>query len=344
MSPAPNAALRLTRQVLPDPQLANLPAFAFLLPEGWQVRGGVAWDPNTSLLATLRLQLIDPASAAQIEWLPTAHFVFMHNPPGYIAPGGNWMGQTFLPPIGDPAQFVQHYWAASGALPHLRGLMPVAGEERPAVAQQYAAGQPGWQARAFRLRYAFTANNRPWEEDVYLVLNFAPLSGSPVITWNVQGAIACRAPAGDLDRRAALFRAVCANASFTPQWLASYTVCRQLFQQRMLQWVNDNARFAQQLSAYNAHVHQLSQQIHDDRMRSWDAIAQSQREYLGGVETRNDPYDGQGVYVPAGYASYWQNANGEIVMFEQPGIDPNQGGTTEWRDMSRRDPMAYRRT
>ncbi|HLL89381.1 MAG TPA: PDZ domain-containing protein [Tepidisphaeraceae bacterium] len=341
-APAPaTGRVKLVRQVINDPQVDNRPAFEFLLPEGWQARGGIVWDHNTSMLATVQVQLSDPASGAAVTWLPTSHFAFHSNAPVHTPVGSNWLGQTFLPPVTDPHQFVQTYWAGGngGALAHLRGARPVTVEDRPAVAQEYLRGFDGWRAQASRVRYAYEQDGRAWEEDVYLVLNYAPQVDRQLFTWNVQGAIACRAPRGELDRRGGLFKALTTNAAVTPEWAATYQVCREMFRNRVRGAIADAARFGQQLREYNDHIAKLGQQIHEERMRSRDRISEAQREYLGGVETYHDPHQHRSFYMPAGYKQYWTNQRGEYLLSDDPTFNPNAGDTADWRQMERRDPM-----
>ena len=336
--PATGGQMTLARRVVMDPQVGNRPGFEYFVPSGWRAQGAVAWDQNSSMLANMRLEIADPKTGIQLSWLPTSHFSFLQNPPGQIEIGGNWMGATFMPPPQDPNQFVQMYWVPK-ALTHLRGKQPSIVEQRPQVAREFIRGQNGWTANALRLRYEYQMEGRPWEEDLYFVLNFAPNQGTGIYTWNVQAAVACRAPKGGLDRQAALVTVLANGAGYTPEWLAAYGVVKQLFQKRMLSWQNDTVRFGEQLRQYNDQIARQSQQIHEERMNAWDRIAESQREYLGGVETYTDPYEHRGVYLPAGYKGYWVNQKGEYLLSEQESYDPNVGATEDWRKMPRRDPM-----
>ncbi len=147
------------------------------------------------------------------------------------------------------------------------------------------------------------------------------------------------APKGQLDVSAALIKAVVVNASFTPEWLATYSVVQQLRRQGLQQQMADTAAFGRKLQDYTAHIQKLGQQMYEERMKSFDRIAESQREYLGGVETYTDPFQRQGFYVPAGYKEYWVNQNGEIILSEQVGYNPNVGDVNDWRKMERRDRM-----
>ena len=330
-------AMKFSSQSVRDPAANNVLAATFLLPQGWQYQGQIVWMHEFSVLANLRLKLWETNTSTTLEWLPTQHFSYTDQLPGLIQPGGNWMGAILAPPVSDPAGFVEGFWAPQ-VTPQLRALRPVVREDFPIIAQQTVAQDPGWRAQAVRLRYVYERQAQSWEQDVYFTLAYAPVN-SGVAMWNVQRAFTCTAPKGRLDASASVIKAVIANVSFTPEWLATYSVVQQLRRQGLQQQMADTAAFGRQLQQYHAQVQQLGQQMHEDRMKSFDRIAESQREYLGGVETYSDPFQHLGVYLPAGYQEHWVNQKGEVVLSEQIGYNPNVGDVNDWRKMERRDPM-----
>ena len=329
--------MKFTQETIKDPAANHVTAVTFLLPQGWRFQGQIVWLHQFSVLANLQLRLGDPDTSTTIEWLPTQHFSYTDQLPGLLQPGANWLGAIVAAPVSDPVQFVEMFWTPQ-ALPHLRNLRPTAREDFPGIARQAVANDPGWQAQAVRLRYTIEHQGQPWEQDVYFTLAYAPPNAG-VAMWNVQRAYTCFAPKGRLDASAVLIKAVIANANFDPEWLATYSVVKQLQRQGFQQQMADTAAFGNKLREYTAQIRQLGQQMHEERMKSFDRIAESQREYLGGVETYTDPYQRQGVYMPAGYQEYWVNQKGEVVLSEQTGYNPNVGDVNDWRKMERRDPM-----
>ena len=334
---AAKGTMRFTQQTIKDPAANDVSAVTFLLPQGWQFDGHIVWLHQFSVLANLRLRLWDTNTSTTIEWLPTQHFSYTDQLPGLLQPGANWMGGVVAAPVTDPIQFVENFWTPQ-ALPHLRNRRPTARDDFPGIAHQAVANDAGWQAKAVRLRYAFEQQNQPWEQDVCFTLAYAPVKAG-VAMWNVQRAYTCFAPKGGLDAHASLIKAVIANVSLTPEWLATASVVKQLQRQGFQQQMADTAAFGRKLQDYTTHIRQLGQQMHEERMKSFDRIAESQREYLGGVETYNDPYQRQAVFMPAGYKAYWVNQKGEVVLSEQTGYNPNAGDVNDWRKMERRDPM-----
>ena len=232
-------SIRFTQQSLRDPAAQNVVAVNFLLPQGWTYQGQIVWLPNYSVLANLRLRMEDTNSATAIEWLPTQHFSYTDQLPGLVQPGANWMGAILAAPITDPAQFVSAFWGPQ-RLSHLRNLRPSAQEEFPGIAREAVAQNPGWHARAFRMRYDFDQAGRSWEQDVYFTLAYAPVNAG-IAMWNVQRAFTCSGPRGTLDASVGLLKAVIGNTSFTGEWLATYGVVQQLRRQGLQQQMADTA-------------------------------------------------------------------------------------------------------
>jgi len=322
-----------------DPGVNNIAAVQVMVPQGWQMNGRIVWLPEYSIATNLELALRDPQSGVSIQWLPTQSFSFMPKAPMPMQPGTNYMGRVWMQPIGEPAQFVQSFYAKS--LPHLRNAKLVAGEEFPNQAKFYMAqmtAQGEKHVRTVRMRYEFSARDgAPWEEDVFLTL--ASTSTPQLVFWDVFAAHSVRGPKGSLDQKGSVTRAVLNSTQFTPDWLAARNVVQRLFTQGLQQMMKDQAIMGQKLAEHREHIAKMRQEIYDDRVRSMDARNQAFREVLVGVENYKDPFQHQPVYLPAGYKEYWANPKGEYILSEQTGYNPNVGATSEWRKIERIDPM-----
>ncbi len=335
----PASVQKFSLMTIKDPGVNNIAAVQVMVPQGWQMVGRVVWLPEYSVASNLELVLRDPQSGMSIQWLPTQSFTFMANAPMPMQPGTNYMGRVWRQPIANPAEFAQWFYAQP--LAHLRAAKLVASEDFPNQAQYYRAqmtAQGDKHVRTVRMRYEFNApDGRPWEEDVFLTLAFT--SNPQLVFWDVFAATSVRGPKGLLDQMGSVTRAVLNSTQFTPEWLAARNVVQQLFTQGLKQMMRDTAVMGQKLSEYRAHISKMSQQIHEDRVKSMDARNEAFREVLGGVENYKDPFQSQPVYLPAGYKEYWANPKGEYILSERSGYDPNVGATTEWRKIERIDPL-----
>jgi hypothetical protein len=313
-----------------DPFAGGKVAVTYLVPTGWQSSGQVVWLPQWERLADLQTIVSDPASGATIEWLPIQDFIFGQAPVGLEPPiGSNYQGKMWVPPVTDPLQFVADFWM-SGPLARLANATLVSAQQVPAVADEFlrAFGGPAT-AAAYKLRYSFTQNGQPWDEEVNFALLYS--TGPAGDSWYVNFAYSVRGPQGVIDELAPVLSTIVASRNTTPEWAAIYRLTQQLFTQGIQQQMADTAAFGRLLAEQRAQTDALQQQIVAERQQSEDRIAEMRGEVLAGVQSFEDPLSGRLVQLPAGQSTYWVNNQGQYFASDQPGFDPNTvgGGWTQ---------------
>ncbi|MGE0307557.1 MAG: hypothetical protein AB7Q27_17555 [Acidimicrobiia bacterium] len=324
-------AIRFGWQYFVDPAANGVAAINVLVPEGWQASGSVQWLPTWARIAFLQTRVSDPNSGITIDWLPIQNFISFPVPAGFDVPiGGNYQGKAFVPPITDPAEFVRQFWMPDD-LAELQGAQLVSVTEIPETAQEFLTqfGGPG-EAHAYRLRYSYLLNGRPWERDVWLALLFSGTPGG-LVSWFVNFAYTASAPQGVLDQNTGTISTVIASRVSTPQWEATYRIVTQLFYQGIQQQMADTVAFGQMLAQYRDESARLQQQVVAERQASQDHQAELFRETLGGVQTYNDPVNGALVQLPLGWNTYWVNQRGEYLAVDQSGFDPNTLNDGTWQ-------------
>lgn len=328
--------LRYSRTAFRDPAAGDVEALALLVPAGWQATGGVEWLPSWARLAHLATHVADPVSGITIDWLPIQDFIWFEVPQGFEAPiGGNYQGKALVPPVIDPVEFVERFWAA-GPLSHLQGMRPISQQQVPRMADEFVRGFGGpAQAAAYRLRYAFERDGRPWEQDVEFALLYT--TGNGLTSWYVNFAHTTAGPQGSLDEQQGVISSVIASRTTTPEWEATYRLVQQLFYQGLQQQMADTVAFGRALAQYRAEIQALQQQVTAEREASQDRIADYRRDILGGVENYDDPVNGGIVQMPVGWSEYWVNPQGEYLTSGDPNFDPNSVDNVGWQRLRRHD-------
>jgi hypothetical protein len=328
------AVVKFVRFSVHDAEVNNIEAFSILVPEGWKCSGSVVWDPNFLVQANLRLRITDPQSGAEIEYLPAQYYVFQ---PGAVIPqqpGGNSMGAIVWQPITDLEQYMRTMYVPQ-PLPELQDATRIGQQEMPKIAAllQQASGNQS-QAKSGRVRFAYSVNGQPWEEDVYLTLVYTPAPG--VTMWNVQSASVVRAPKGQLDRMTPLMMSILCTERTNQDWFSALMYVRDLFHQRMMGAIQDAGALSQRIAQNGEEIRQMYSDSYKNLNESEDRIDQSFSETIRGVSTYANPYEERPVELPSGYNDAWVNSNGEYILSNQAGYDPNVGATTEWRRMNQR--------
>lgn len=335
---AASGSLKLKRLSITDPGINNIEAFSLLIPEGWNHQGGVTWMHDYSILANLLLTISDPASGAQVEYLPMQNFTWIENPVFPLELFSNYLGNIVHPPIRNVGDFVRTMYLPR-ALPHLQNARQVQVERLDKVENQYAAAAEkapaGGQGSivAGRVRYEFEHDGKPWEEDVYVVLTY--YAGQGMTIWSVGSAYSFRAPkeAGGLDKYSPLMTTIVNTGRVSQDWFGGYMHVRQMFHNRQMQGIRDAAALSRTISENAEHTRKLYADAYAERNASQDRINKSFGEYIRGVETYTNPYESREVQLPSGYNDAWVNAQGEYLLLGPGGHDPNVGSTVEWKRM-----------
>jgi hypothetical protein len=329
-------ALKFTRLSVKDPGINNIEAVSFLIPSGWKAEGGVQWFPDYSILANLLMRISDPQTGAAIEFLPVQNFTWLTQMVVPMQPGTNYLGNILWQPIADVSQFIQMFYMPQ-ALQHLQGARVVARDDLPKLAAEVARSFGGQSTvRSARVRYDYQAAGRPWEESVYCTLVYTNWQMGTL--WSVHSAYSFRAPKGQLDRLTPLMNTTVSSARLSPEWYGGYMYVQKLFQNRMNQSIKNAAAISATITRNSEEIRRMYSESYRQRSESQDRISQSFSEYIRGVDTYKNPYEGRPVQLPSGYRDAWVNARGEYLMSNDAGFNPNVGDTSEWRRMDRRDP------
>jgi hypothetical protein len=102
----------------------------------------------------------------------------------------------------------------------------------------------------------------------------------------------------------------------------------------MQQNLRNSAAYAEAAKEYRNWSQQNWKEVTDYRNDVQDKQQQQFRENLGAVNTYSDPYNATTpVELSTQYKYYWMDQQGQILGTDDPGANPNQGSTGEWRQM-----------
>jgi DNA-binding protein H-NS len=324
--------IKLVRFGVQDPGVDNIEAVSFLIPAGWRTEGGIQWYPEQRILANLLLRISDPQTGAAIEFLPVQHFTYMQQMVVPMPQGSLYMGRVLWPPVTDISQFIRNMYFG-GPLARLRNARQVSAQEMPEVAALAAQSASASQARSARVRYVYQEQGRTWEEDVYVTLTYFFVPN--LALWSSDRAYSFRAPQGLLDRMSPLMATVVSTGKINRDWYAQYAYAGQLFDERMRQGIRGAAALSETIRRNNEEIRQMFEQSYRERSAAEDRIHQRFTEYIRGVETYRNPYEDRPVQLPSGYSNVWVNRNGEYILSNEAGFNPNVGSNLDWRPLER---------
>lgn len=107
----------------------------------------------------------------------------------------------------------------------------------------------------------------------------------------------------------------------------------------MAQNLQNSTAYAEAARQYRDWSQKNWQGVVDQRNASQDKNNFAFRENLGAIQTYTNPYDNRvPLELPTTYKHYWINEKGTIAGTDDPGVNPNVGSTSDWKQLPRYQP------
>jgi hypothetical protein len=317
-----------------SPQHIGGEAYRILMPSNWQMEGEIVWRNDPANPASPRLRLRGPRGE-EIGVLPNIAFVWNPQMLGRnFPPGSFYAGTEVQPPVLDPFQCIQQVIVPRYQR-NLSGARIVKQELLPELAEVGRMKYPGPEYRdamfrAGKLRFAYSENGVPMEEDVYVLTSAIQFRVGPTTStaWSPDEIRYSRAPAGELDRQLAIFQTAMFSLRPNLKWFAGVQRVSQQLVNQQIQASNAavarsqaQAQAAERQAAANRSVARSGDQINDmimkgyqSRMATQDAIAQREDRTIRQVEIFQNPNTGEKYELPSGYGTAYLGPGNTYTM------------------------------
>ncbi len=334
----PRPALRLRPLAIEDPGI-GCTAFTLLVPTGWKTEGGVQWQMQYANLASARFRAFDTAAGVGLELFPVVPGCWDESGAFAAQRGQNYLGSVVWAPPHDVEQYVRDLFVPAYRA-GVRDLKVVGSKPLPAVAREVEKNvvEAGVTKRvsAGVVRLEYDEGGRTIAEDVYITLVTARSPLLPtMVQWSLEHQYSFHAPKDRIDVLAPLLQAMVASFRVELPWYAGYVQVLDMSRRNQLQAIRDAGELSKRISRNNDAILASMRSSWEARQTSQDRMAREFSESIRGVETYDQPFEGRPVQLPAGYDDVWVNPQGEYVLSNETGYDPNVGGTQEWRRLAR---------
>jgi hypothetical protein len=335
-----------------------IPALHLLIPNDWNFQSQVVYGKATGCKADLvrmRFVATSPDGKMAIEmfpgrtwqWSDDQNAVRMMQMSNQQTAQFGGKGCDIAPPM-RAGDFVQRQ-----VIPAVRQGARVLGVERvpdaePMVQQsirQYEqqAAQAGLRTRITgdvgKVRIERAVNGQPAEEWI-TALTYASGTAGPTYNMATGGMgqtmyytcgaeliFGLRAPKGELDAKDKFFMMVLATVRVDPQWQGRVNQVMGNISAAETKGAADRSRIIAQngrdISNIISQSYESQQKGHDRAMEGWS-------QYMRGVETYRNPSTGETVDLDNKYGNAWAGANGQYIVSDQTGFDPNTLNMGNW--------------
>jgi hypothetical protein len=335
---AATAPVRFQRFVInDDPTYTGMEVSRGVMPGGWKLKGGVVWDLRDGFPAQFRIHIGDAEDVAAFDIYPDQHCFWSTNAAQNrnFPPGSRYMGSVVQAPPADQFQALTKV-ILPRYRPDLAQARIVDQQKMPKVAEaafRAMAQNPGYQywAMAGRMRFEYELHGQAVQEDMYVVVKLATNLRLHFTNWVVESVTSTRGPKGTLEQlntlRALMTQAIQPNIAWYNK-VTQFILIRQKMTLQKLAAQEERRKIFMKLKE---EISEENKQAFENHMHDIDVRSNAFADYTREVS----PYrtgDGKTVKLPNKYGMAFEGANGEILLSNEPGYnpnsDPNQARTT----------------
>ncbi|PKO19040.1 MAG: hypothetical protein CVU39_00380 [Chloroflexi bacterium HGW-Chloroflexi-10] len=328
-----------------DPQ-SGLEAFSILVPQGWQVNGGVLWVPERPAAPTqINLQIVNPTGLEAFEVLPTLYFTWTNNLMVQMSmpTGSLYFGYEVRQPLtarDAMRQFVLPRYRRIQGLsiieesPALELLQVVSHNQvNPVQAGQYSTD-------SVRMRLQYTCNQLPVAEEISGVAEYTRLAVPGLfgktenVFWSMGYLTSFRASSDRLESCAELYRTIFASIKINPAWTAVVQQVSQGLTSNTIQSINQIGALSRQISRNYNEISDMNMHGWQERSAVYDRVSENFSQTIRGVDPYYDPNTGRTIELPSGYTQAWSTPLGEYILSDDPNFNPNIGSNQTWTPLT----------
>jgi hypothetical protein len=149
--------------------------------------------------------------------------------------------------------------------------------------------------------------------------------------WGADRNYSFKAEKGKLDAGTRLFQTMISSFESNLYWFNKYLQLVETLSQTSFDSIRRVGDLGRYVAATKDEISFARRQAFEWQQALQQRINASFREYIPGMETFRNPFDGRTVELPSGYASAWADALGGYALSDDPGFDPHPGSNRNWQ-------------
>jgi hypothetical protein len=332
-----------------------LPTISLLIPVDWQMQGATTWNIKDSCNTIQTHLTANGPDGRGFENFPEYNWVWADDPTFYQqnfaqkARMGTHACDVMAPMSAQ--DYLRRNLSKIRPNAQLAGFQPAPKLMESLTEEAHQAEQMAQQikmvrqvkADATKARVKYMLNGTPVEEWIYAGILISGVR-SPSLdmrtmqqvqrwTYNcVARTAAQHAPEGQLDASVKLFELIGTTYRLNPEWQSKVSGQALAMQKIELKGIRDRSAIVAKSAEDTRNA---QREIYENQSRAEEHTSTQFSQYVRGVETYRDPDTGSTVDLDNRYGHAWINNQGEYLLSDQAGFDPNavSGNTQTWKQL-----------
>jgi hypothetical protein len=315
-----------------DNQVFKREAFSMLIPDGWNVSGGIIWRQHATMPGAISLSLRSPDGLYELNILPSTPYYWNNSPMArFTSPEGSYyMGNEVRRPVTGYLQYLQQYVVPRGGFNtrilnskkfiELENALKVENQTAPGCNLIIDAG-------VAKLEYEHNKFLFEGSISCGIVVTNMPFGQT---SWIADKLISTRAPKRKMEESEKIFAVILKSFRFDLEWYNMYHQFVQYLTQYVMQDIYNAGVISRIISNAFNHVSDTAKRSHESQQGAYDKIYRGISEGIRGVSSYYDPYKGYNVEFPSDYRYVYTSPLGEYYATNNPNDNPNLGSNINW--------------
>jgi hypothetical protein len=332
-----------------------------LVPEGWELRGGIVWTPGLKPFVHSQFGMVAP-DGRELWFLPGRSYSFSEVPPGMVQAGHRSPeqgqpqldGSIWMAPPKDLAEYVAKHVVPTGR-PEAKGLRVVEvthleeverayrellapsiqqlEQQNRMMAQQGLASEMLLRVESVAVEYR-EGDVRYREEIPVMMFGTRMVTpdthgymGGPLVhhMWRATPFMSARAPAGSYEANEPLFATLARNVRPTMEWQVQihelHMAISRMEHEGRMADQREFARRQKQIADTHSEISDMQMAGWRERQASEDRVHRSFVNTVGGVDDFRTP-DGSSVSLPSDYDHVFTDSQGNYILTNDAFFEP----------------------
>jgi hypothetical protein len=323
-------------------------AFSFLMPSDWKFEGGMKWIlDNPAMPSVTAFRVYNPAGREEFEVFPNQCYFWTNNQQllNMFPPGSRYFGSEVRQPV--PAQAALRSIIMPGNRSGYKNLKIVKEENLPELPLALGTGKQSQgavtqNATGAMMRISYLKEGVLLDEVFYSVVETVTFPVQSMYgtfyntLWFIDYVFSFKSESGKLESNAKVFQTITSSFRVNPGWYAKYNNLIEYLARQQITRINNVGEFSRMLST-------MSDEMREDKLQQfrssgdvYDRVSEKFSDNTLGIDRYIDPDEGKEIALPAGYSHAWCNRNGEYIVSDDPGFNPNSKSGQHWELMKKK--------
>jgi hypothetical protein len=107
--------------------------------------------------------------------------------------------------------------------------------------------------------------------------------------------------------------------------------------QNQLKHIRSMGELSRYISQTSGEISDSMMQSYNERQKVYDRIGEKMSQTIRGTAEYYNPAEGTRVELPNGYKHAWVSGNGEYLLTDSPGYNPNTESGKTWQELEMRN-------